>query len=88
MGYTNTMVDGVKSSNWIPVARCDRPPLRGSDCRIVWKRLSNLTLQQVEALYQKNHLLLSSRFEKTHRTLVAVSLAEDLVIKPINGEAL
>jgi hypothetical protein len=81
------MVDGAKKSNWIPIARCDRPPARGADCRIVWKRLSNLTLQQVEELRQKNHLLVSSRFEKNHRILVAVSLAEDLVIKPINGEA-
>ncbi len=87
MGYTRPMVDGAKDSNWIPIARCDRPPVRGSDFRIVWERLSNLTVQQVEALRQKNLLLVSSRFEKRHRILVAAPLAEDLVIKPINGEA-
>jgi len=73
-------------SNWIPVARCDRPPMRDRGHRIIWEQLSNFTLPKIEDLRQKQHLLLASRFEENHRILVAAPLAEDIVIKPLKRE--
>ncbi len=73
-------------SNWIPVARCDRPPMRDRDHRIIWEQLSNFTLPKIEDLHQKQHLLLACRFEENHRILVAAPLAADLAIKPLKRE--
>ena len=73
-------------SNWIPVARCDRPSIRDRDNRIIWEQLSNFTLPKIESLRQKHQLLLASRFEENHRILVAAPLAADLVIKPLKRE--
>mgnify|MGYP003138081827 CR=1 FL=1 len=74
-------------SNWIPIARCERPPMRDQDHRIIWEQLSNLTLPKIEDLYQKHHLLVASRFEEDHRILVGAPLATDLVIRPLKREA-
>jgi hypothetical protein len=74
-------------SNWIPLARCDRPPMRDLTQNIIWQRLTNLTLAQIADLYRKNNLLVCSRFEEKHRVLLGAPLAEDIRINPINGAA-
>jgi hypothetical protein len=73
-------------SNWFPIARCTRPPLRGEGSLIVWQRLSSMTLQRAEVLRRENKLLVCSRFEKDYRVLVAAPLDETIVIRPWQGE--
>lgn len=77
-------------SNWFPIARCTRPPIRGEGSLIVWQRLSSMTLQRAEVLRLENKLLVCSRFEGSptngYRVLVAAPLDETIVIKPWKGE--
>jgi len=53
---------------------------------IVWQRLSDMTLQRAEDLRRDKKLLVSSRFEKGYRVLVAAPLDKTIVIRPWQGE--